>query len=323
MCTAIRFESNGVYFGRTLDVELEYDASVTITPRDFPLHFKNGESFLRHSAIIGMAMVVDGFPLFFDAANEHGLAIAALRFADNAQYFPNISHKTNVASFEVIPYLLSKYKSIAEVKEAAIDLNITNTAFDSNFTPSPLHWILSDQSGALVLESTGEGLKVYENDIGVLTNNPTFPFQRENLAQYLHLTACEVENTFSDQILLNPFSRGMGAIGLPGDLSSVSRFVRAAFVKSNAQKCRESIESLTQYFHILSSVEQIQGCVKVGKYLERTSYSACIDCSKMIYYYKTYENSQLSAVSLFNENPDEKEIHTFPLIREQKISYQN
>lgn len=323
MCTAIRFESNGVYFGRTLDVELEYDSCVSITPRDFPFHFKNGESCLHHNAMIGMAMVVDGFPLYFDAVNEHGLAMAALRFQDNAVYFPPTSHKTNVASFELIPYVLSKYKSIVEVKDAAADLNVTDIPFDTDFAPSPLHWMISDQSGSIVVESVGEGLRVFENEIGVLTNNPPFPFQRENLAQYLHLTANEVENTFSAQISLNPFSRGMGAIGLPGDLSSVSRFVRAAFIKSNAKKFQESTQSITQFFHILASVEQTQGCVKVGKFLEKSSYSACMDCTKMIYYYKTYENSQINAVSILNEKLDEDKILTFPLARVQKIFKQN
>jgi choloylglycine hydrolase len=115
----------------------------------------------------------------------------------------------------------------------------------------------------------------------------------------------------------------MGGLGLPGDSSSVSRFVRAAFTRQNAKHHVEEAASLGQFFHILETVKQIEGCVNVKGKLEKTVYSSCCNLDKGIYYYTTYENSQITAIDLHKENLDSKALILYPLITGQQIYLQN
>ena len=116
----------------------------------------------------------------------------------------------------------------------------------------------------------------------------------------------------------------MGAIGLPGDLSSSSRFVRAAFTRLNAKSEDGEMASVSQFFHILTAVEQTRGCCELenGKF-EITLYSSCCNADKGIYYYTTYENRQITAVSLFEEDLDARGLVCFPLIQTQSVRYLN
>ena len=118
MCTAATYKTKDFYFGRTLDYEFSYGEEVVITPRNYVFNFKKEEKIDNHYAIIGMAHVIDNYPLYFDASNEEGLGIAGLNFDGPCHYFPEVSGKNNVTPFELIPYLLSQYTTVAEVKEA-------------------------------------------------------------------------------------------------------------------------------------------------------------------------------------------------------------
>lgn len=306
LCTAICW---GKYFGRNLDLEYSYDEKVVIMPRGF---------FNNPYALIGMAHVKDNYPLFYEATNEKGVSMAALAFAGNAQYFDEDKNRVNIPPFEFIPYILSDCKNICEVKSKLQGINIINKNFSEDMKNTPLHWIIADKYNAVTVESVSEGLKIYENNVGVLTNNPTFDMQLFNLNNYMHLSAYEPVNTFLKG--LKPYSRGMGALGLPGDLSSQSRFVRAVFTKTN---CVEASDDIGQFFHILSSVEQQKGCVSVGGEYEMTIYSSCCDADSCIYYYKTYNNSQITAVDMFKENINGDKLIVYPLLKKQNILYQN
>ena len=132
------------------------------------------------------------------------------------------------------------------------------------------------------------------------------------------------KNKFADGLELQQYSRGMGAIGLPGDLSSQSRFVRASFVKMNSVSGESENESVSQFFHILNSVEQQRGCCKLGdgKY-EITIYTSCCNATKGIYYYTTYDNHQITAVDMNKEDLNGKEIIRYSLVKGEHINYQN
>ena len=301
MCTAVLYKNR--YFGRNLDYGRSFGESVVITPRNFPFSFPEGEKLENHHAIIGMAHVSENYPLYYDAMNEKGLAMAGLLFAGNAVYHSSAKGKDNIPSWAFIPWVLGQCESVEEARVLLSRLNLTDIPFSEELPPSPLHWMIADRERSVVVESTAEGLQIYENPIGVLTNNPTFSFHLENLNQYLNLTAQEPENRFSPEIGLKPFSLGMGAIGLPGDWSSSSRFVRAAFVRANSVSAEE--EDVSQFFHILGAVEQPRGCVRLGegKY-EVTLYSSCCDLEKGTYYYKTYDDCRIRKVALFAQSLD-------------------
>lgn len=324
MCTAITYNTKNHYFGRNLDLEYSYHESVTITPRNYIFKFRNGEEVKSHYAIIGMAYVNSNYPLYYDGVNEKGLGMAGLNFPGNADYKEIDETKNNIAPFEFIPYVLSKCATIEEVKELLKDINIANINFSDELKASPLHWIISDKEKSITVESVKEGLKVYDNVVGVLTNNPTFDIHMFNLNNYMSLSIEPPVNNFSKKLNLDTYSRGMGALGLPGDLSSASRFVKATFTKMNSISGDSEKESISQFFHILDSVCQQRGCVHMGDNLyEITIYSSCANMDEGIYYYKTYDNSQITEVDMYKENIDGDKLISYELIKDGEIYHQN
>ncbi|WP_338348826.1 choloylglycine hydrolase [Enterococcus faecalis] len=324
MCTAITYVSKDHYFGRNFDYEISYNEVVTITPRNYKFSFREVGNLDHHFAIIGIAAGIADYPLYYDAINEKGLGMAGLNFSGYADYKKNEEGKENVSPFEFIPWVLGQCSTVDEAKKLLKNLNLVNINFSDELPLSPLHWLLADKEQSIVVESTKEGLRVFDNPVGVLTNNPTFDYQLFNLNNYRVLSTRTPKNNFSDQIELDIYSRGMGGIGLPGDLSSVSRFVKATFTKLNSVSRSSEYESISQFFHILSSVEQQKGLCDVGdeKY-EYTIYSSCCNLEKGIYYYRTYDNSQITAVDMNKENLEKDSLIVYPMVETQQINYAN
>ena len=288
MCTAATYKTKDFYFGRTLDYDFSYAEEVTITPRNFIFRFRESEEMINHYAIIGMAFVKDNYPLYYDAVNEKGLCMAGLNFVGNAYYRKSKSGKINLAQFEFIPYILGKCAS------------------------------------AVTVEFVKEGLKIYDNTAGVLTNTPPFDEQLFNLNNYIGLSPKDPKNYFSNKLKLKTYSRGMGALGLPGDLSSQSRFVRASFVRLNSVSGDSEEESVNQFFHILGAVEQQRGVCIVGKDgYEITVYTSCCNADKGVYYYTTYENHRITAIEMRKHNLDGKELIRYPLNRKEDFLFLN
>ena len=324
MCTAISFTTKDHYFGRNLDLEYSYIETVTITPRNYPLLFRKKESLNTHYAMIGIAYVHNGYPLYYDATNEMGLSMAGLNFPRNADYKPEMPEKDNITPFEFIPWILGQCSTVKDAKVLLDKINLLEEHYNNKLPLSPLHWMISDRESSITVESVKDGLKIYENPVGVLTNNPTFDMQLFHLNNYMNLSPQKPENCFSDKVELERYSNGMGALGMPGDWSSQSRFVKTAFTKLNSVCGDSEPESVSQFFHILGSVEHQRGCVDMGDNLyEITLYSSCCNTDKGIYYYRTYENSQITAVDMFRENLDGEKVITYPLIKEQQIKWQN
>lgn len=318
MCTAILFKNKDSYFGRNLDLEYSYNETVTITPRNYKFEFMENKSSY---AMIGMAYVSENYPLYYDAINEKGVGMAGLNFPHNAYYTEkDIDGKINIASFEFIPFVLSQCSSVFEAKELLKQTNLVNRNFSENLKATPLHWIIADKTGCITVESMKTGLIVHENHAGVLTNNPPFEFQLENLSKYSSLTSSDLADM---QNYTEFYSRGLGAVGLPGDWSSVSRFVRAKFVKDNSICNDNENECVNQFFHILSSVEMPRGCLRVGDKNAITVYSSCCNLNEGIYYYKTYGNTKIYFANLFNENLNGTELIKYPLNNTESFSCVN
>lgn len=324
MCTAATYKTKDFYFGRTLDYEFSYGEEVTITPRNYPFHFKKMGTISNHYAMIGMAHIVDNYPLYYDAANEKGLAIAGLNFVGNADYKEEKIGKDNIAQYEFIPWILSQCATVKEAKKLIGKMNFLNVPFNEHLPLAQLHWIISDENESITVESVKEGIKIYENPVGVLTNNPTFDKQMFELNNYMYLSPKSPKNNFANKLKLEQYSRGMGALGLPGDLSSQSRFIRVAFTKMNSISKEEEISSVSQFFHILNSVDQQRGCCELeeGKY-EITIYTSCCNTKKGIYYYTSYDNHQITAIDMKKENLELDILIHYPLILEEQIKYQN
>lgn len=324
MCTAATYKTKDFYFGRTLDYEFSYGDEVTVTPRNYPFNFRSMGEVKAHYAMIGMAYVAQGCPLYYDAVNEKGLGVAGLNFVGNAHYNEPQEGRDNVAQFELIPWLLCQCACVKEARALLEKINITNVAFSADLPVAQLHWIIADKSEAITVESVKEGLRIYDNPVGVLTNNPPFDMQMFNLNNYMSLSPEGPRNAFSDKLELKAYSRGMGALGLPGDLSSQSRFVKAAFTKMNSVSGDSENESVSQFFHILGSVDQQRGCCNVGEgKFEITLYTSCCNADKGIYYYTTYNNHQITAVDMHREKLDGSSLVRYPLVQGEQIRIQN
>ncbi len=318
MCTAITVTGKDFYFGRTLDLERTYGEEVVISPRNYAFPFRHRPTLHDHYAIIGMAHVSDGYPLYYDAVNEAGLCMAGLNFPEFAQYREVKDGMDNVATFEFIPWVLGQCANVGEVLELLPHLQLTDTPFSPELPTTELHWLIADRRACVTVEAQAEGIKIHDNPVGVLTNSPPFEDQMFLLRNFMHLSANSPENRFSPDIDLKPYSRGMGAIGLPGDLSSQSRFVRAAFTKLNSITKAE--ESISQFFHILETVSQTRGCCRLPDgSCEITQYTSCCNASKGVYYYTTYGNRRICVVDLHAAQLDADHLYRYPLATGEDI----
>ena len=263
-----------------------------------------------HHAMIGMACVVDGFPLYYEATNEKGLSMAGLNFPGNAVYCDFAEGKDNVTPFEFIPWVLSSCSSVDEAKQFIGKMNLINVNFSDTIPLSPLHWMISDHKCSIVAESMSDGLKIYDNPFEILTNNPPFEFHQINMSNYMALGIGHAISRFKASIPAKNYSVGMGALGLPGDFSSASRFIRALFVKENSVSACNEKSNVNQFFHILNSVAMPKGCVKAAEGFEYTRYSSCCNASRGIYYYTTYDDLEIRSVNMHDVDLNRSELYT-------------
>lgn len=321
MCTALVHQN---LFGRTLDLERSYEEQVVIVPRRFPLPFRAAHPIPVHHAIIGMAHVEQGYPLFYDALNEKGLAMAALNFPVSAAYQTACTDRDNIAPFELIPWVLSRCESVTQACSLLAQTNLLRLDFSPRLPATPLHWLIADREQTVTVEPLPDGLHIYKNPVGVLTNEPPFPMQLSRLQDFLALSPQPPENRFAPSLPLTPYSRGMGALGLPGDWSSPSRFVRAVFAAHNSLCSPDSAAHLVQFFRVMACVEVPRGCVRLedGQSVI-TVYTSCCDLEQGVYYYTTYSNPSINGVSLHRASPDGSALSLFPLVPAQPIPLQN
>lgn len=247
-----------------------------------------------HYAMIGMAYTPSLYPLYYDATNEMGLSMAGLKFPDKADYKSSKDNADNITPYEFIPWILGQCTNVTEAKSLLEHTNLIAKDYSEELPLTPLHWIISDREASITVESVAEGLKVYDNPLGVLTNSPEFPFQ-----------------VFNQQ----------NSKTLPGDWSSLSRFVKASYLKERSVCGMSEEESVSQFFHLLGSVEHQRGCKITEFGYEITQYTSCCNTDKGIYYYRTYENSQITGVDMRKENLDGKHLIQYALVKKQKICY--
>lgn len=324
MCTSMSYRKTDHYFGRNLDIEVTFGEKVVITPRNYKFELKNGTTYHNSYAMIGMAVVLQKYPLYYEAANEKGLAMAGLNFVGNAKYLERKEGMENITPFELIPWILGQAESVKEARALLTKVNLLNCPFAESVPLASLHFMISDKKESIVVEPMEDGLHIFSNPYDVMTNNPPFEYHMWNMNNYLNLKVQNGENTFSSQYGLKNYGVGMGAIGLPGDASSASRFVRTAFHLTNSYSDDTEVGNVTQLFHVLDSVSMLQGSTLTdeGKH-DMTMYSCCINVDKGIYYYKTYGNNQIHGVKLHQIDLEGKELYCYELDKKQNISYDN
>ena len=317
------FHAKRYLLRKNAGLEYHYSEEVVVTPRKYLFKCKACEDFQASFALTGIASVKNGYPLYYDAINECGLYMAGLNFVGNAKFAEAKDGFYHIAQYELIPFILGRAKSVPEALELISKTRLINTPYDESTPVSELHYFLGDGNRSITLEPCETGFSVYENPYGVLTNNPPFPYHESNVSNYMMLTSEKAENRFSDKIPIRAYSRGMGAFGLPGDLSSSSRFIRAAFAAANAAPKKSEAEAVAQMFHILDFVSQTEGLVRTEQGAERTQYAVCANLHTGTYYYRTYDNSRITAVRLTEEAKDSSGLTRYPLKFQADILFEN
>ena len=293
MCTSIALNKGKTLFGRNMDIDYSFGECIANTPRSFPLCFKKAESLEKHYAFTGTAAVMENYPLYAEAMNENSLYIAALKFPENAYYSETETKgKISLAPFEIIPFILGKCRNLSEAKSLLSECEIIALPFSEKLPLSPLHWHIADKSGSITLEKTADGMKLYDNPAGVLTNNPPFPFHLENREHYKNLSPRNPESSGGKML-------GLGSVGLSGDFTPAARFARADFLIKNTP---EDCGTVSHFFHILDNAAIPKGAVITpdGKY-HYTSYSCCFDGDTLEMHFKTYDGTAVRTAGMITD----------------------
>lgn len=316
MCTCLFLKTKPNLFGRNMDVEFDLNESIIIVPRNYKIKYKKERENNKHFAFIGMGTIIDNYPFFFDATNEYGLSMALLNFKGNAKYYNLKKDKNNVAPYELLLFFLSTCKDIKDVKEKTKKINIINEPYSENLPLAEVHFMIADKKESIVIETTKEGMKVYENKYNVLTNNPPFSYHECNVSNYMFLSIENHNNLISKETKIYNYSNGQGAMFLPGDYSSTSRFIKVFFIKSNMELYNSEKENINQFFNCLESVKMIKGTVKTELGFEYTRYTSCVDMDTQTYYYKKYNNIYFT-INMWNSNLEDETLLITNSLKEQ------
>jgi len=328
MCTALSFKTNhGCFYGRNMDLSANFGQCPLFIPRNSEYLDRGCSKMRRMSrAVLGMGALIDAHPAMAEAMNEAGLACAGLNFAQYAHWEKEpVPGKHNIPPYDFILWVLGNHDTVEDVKKGIGQIELIDIPINEN-TPCPtLHWMVSDKEGnSIVVEKTIDGLKVHDNTVNVMTNDPPFDWHLINLREYIKLSPEHPKKISWCDELCRANGLGAGTLGMPGDFASVSRFVRIAFARANMPVINSAAEALSHCFHMLDYVAMVKGGVKTpGGTEDKTLYSCCMNLSEGIYYYKSSENSRISAVNMQKEDLDSSSIKVFPYTDMQDIRFIN
>ncbi|MGV2981911.1 linear amide C-N hydrolase [Camelimonas sp. ID_303_24] len=333
-CTSflLKAADGGFVYGRTLEFSLPLNSSMLVMPRNFPYagtgpggQAAGGLPWVTKYGVAGANAF--GMPVFVDGVNEAGLAGGMLYLPGLAQYqdVPPSEASTSIAAHEVLTYILTNFASVAEVKEGLPKIRVNKAIVTQLRMPAPMHVTVHDASGAsLVIEYIGGQLQLHDNPTTVMTNAPAFDWQIANLGNYLALSRYNPEPLKVGSLTISPPSTGAGAPGLPGDMSSPSRFVRAFMYARAAPVLETGAQTVNLAFHILNNFDLPPGMVRTKADsqsgggvtgIEITEWTSVIDLKARRYYIRTYENSQIQVLDLATAPLDGKTLKMFPLTR--------
>jgi choloylglycine hydrolase len=329
-CTGILLEAKdgSLSTGRTVEFEIDLDMSVAVIPRDFGFvgTTPKGEGMAYKSKYASAGVFCFGSNILMDGINEKGLAAAAFYFPGYASYAActEENQKSALSPIDFTNWILSQFASLEEVKEGVKSVAIVPTVIKEwGSAPPPMHYIVYDKTGkSLVIEPLEGSLKVYDNPIGVITNSPTFDWHIQNLNNFMNLSPLNVEPKKLRGLELKSFGQGSGMVGLPGDFSPPSRFVRAAIFSVNALVSENLDQLVDQTFHILNLFDIPKGAVQeeIGnkKFYDYTPLTVVRDIKSMKYFYKSYKDQAIKFIDLSAFDLNEKSIKSMKIEGEQK-----
>ena len=301
MCTGVRFNDNAgnMFFGRNLDWTTEYGHKVIITPRGY----KYSSAFLGEMgglAVIGMGIIAENSPLYFDCANEHGLAIAGLNFPGYASYANSaIDGKTNVAAYEFPLWVALNFRTVDEVEKALSNTVIVAKPINDRYPVSQLHWLIGDTRRSIVVEYTDNGMEIYDNPVDVLTNQPGYNWHRENLRNYMNIFPQMPKEVKWGKERMSAFGSGSLMQGLPGGFYPTDRFIRVAYLNTHYPMQDSETANISRLFHTLAGVAMINGgAIAADGTYEKTIYTGGYSTATQTYYYNTYDDFTIKRVAM-------------------------
>ncbi len=314
MCTGVRFsdDKGNMYFGRNLDWSTPYGQKVVITPRGY----KYKTAFLgenpKSPALIGMGIIAENTPLYFDCANENGLAIAGLNFPGYAKYeTAEVDGKTNVAAYEFPLWVALNFTNVDEAEKALKDVAIVAKPVNDQYPVSQLHWIIGDAKRSIVVEYTERGMEIFENDVDILTNQPGYGWHKENLRNYMNLFPQMPKEVKWEKAKMTAFGSGSLMRGLPGGFYSTDRFIRVAYLNTHYPVQSDEATNVSRLFHTLTGVAMIDGGAQMGDgAYEKTIYTGGYSTATQTYYYSTYEDPAIQSVAMKDHDLDSAELIT-------------
>lgn len=319
-CTGIKLtpKDGSIIHGRTLEFGVQVDSSVSVVPRGYAFTGTTPQGpgltyKAKYGAVGAMAFNI---PALLDGLNEKGLAVGTFYFPGFADYaaLTADNQSSALSPVEFPNWLLTQFATIEEVKEHLSTVHIVPTVVKQwGPTPPPFHYIVYDKTGkALVIEPREGKLLAYDNPLGTLTNSPNFEWHMKNLRNYINLTSVNAKPLQIDGLTLSPFGQGSGMVGLPGDFTPPSRFVRAAIFTVTALPVATADEAVGQAFHILNQFDIPLGAARAEEdgvvHSDFTQVTCVRDPQSLKYYFKTYDDQTIKVVDLNSFDLDAKSI---------------
>jgi choloylglycine hydrolase len=328
-CTSFVLKaSDGYVYGRTLEFGINLQSTVIAIPRNFNYQGTGvmnapGKAWKTKYAAVGMNGI--NLPILVDGINEKGMS-GGLLYAPNTALYQDVAAANSgnsIASYEMLAYALTNFATIDEVKEGFKSIMVNKTGHAPFVGAVPLHMTLHDASGKhLVIEYNNGQLFMYDNQTGVMTNDPNFAYQLANIGLYANLSPQEANPLVFNGASYGAPSSGSGLHGLPGDFLSPSRFIRAAFYSNSVNAQQTADKQVAAAFHILNNFDIPPGAIQLSSKnpygggadgFERTEWSAVADAKNLVYYVKTYGNPTVQWLDMKKVNMDAKEIKTYKL----------
>jgi choloylglycine hydrolase len=321
-------KDDSVVHGRTLEFGVQVETSVVVVPRGYEFVGTTpqgpGLPYTAKYAAVG-AIAYDNLAIM-DGINEKGLAVGVFYFPGFAGYskITEENQSKGLSPVEFSHWIVTQFATIEEVKSALSTVVIAPTVNKEwGDTPAPFHYIVYDNKGqSLVIEPINGKLKTYDNPLGVFTNSPTFNWHMTNLRNYINLTPVNAKPINLDGLTFAPFGQGSGMVGLPGDFTPPSRFVRAAIFSTTAIPSNTANEAVFQAFHILNQFDIPVGVAREKSngviHSDYTLVTSVKDPQALKYYFKTYGDQSIKVVDLKKFDLNAKSIKRISTVGKEK-----
>lgn len=327
-CTGITLTAadGNVVRARTMEFNVDLKSSVIVIPRGQARtgttpDGKPGLSWKAKYASVGINPM--GMPYLVDGLNEKGLSVGLFYFDQSAQFQPYTPADADqtLASWELGSYILDNFATVDEVRKGLADVTVAPVKFDQFNIVLPVHFVATDTSGkSIVIEYVDGKLNIHDDEIGVITNNPPFDWHMINLQNYVNLGLQNAPAQKLGGVDIKGLGQGTGLLGMPGDFTSPSRFVRAAIFSHGIAPSTDANHATFQAFHILNNFDIPKGVVRDGDKdadgninADYTQWTSANDLTARRFYFRTYEDSTIRVVDLTKQNLDADKILSWPM----------